>query len=88
VIWVYISEVFPNAVRAKGQAWGSFTHWFMAMVVSWIFPVVARNAGQPHAGVPFMFFAIMMIVQILVVWRFFPETKCVPLEEMERRVES
>jgi len=88
VIWVYISEVFPNAVRAKGQAWGSFTHWFMAMVVSWTFPVVARNAGQPHAGAPFAFFAIMMIVQIFVVWRFFPETKCVPLEEMERKVES
>jgi len=57
-------------------------------VVSWTFPIFAKNAGEPGAGYPFMFFAIMMIVQILVVWRFFPETKCVPLEEMERRVES
>lgn len=88
VIWVYISEVFPNAVRAKGQAWGSFTHWFMAMAVSWTFPILAKNAGQPHAGDPFAFFAVMMIVQIFVVWRFFPETKRVPLEDMERRVEA
>lgn len=88
VIWVYIAEIFPNAVRAKGQAWGSFTHWFMAMLVSWTFPVLARNAGEPHAGLPFAFFAIMMIVQIVVVWRLFPETKHVPLEEMEQRVRS
>jgi sugar porter (SP) family MFS transporter len=88
VIWVYISEVFPNAVRAKGQAWGSFTHWFMAMVVSWTFPVVARNAGEPGAGRPFLFFAVMMVVQVFVVWRYFPETKRVPLEEMEQRVEA
>ncbi len=88
VIWVYISEVFPNAVRAKGQAWGSFTHWFMAMLVSWTFPMVAKNAGEPGAGAPFAFFAVMMVVQIFVVWRFFAETKRVPLEEMEQRVES
>lgn len=88
VIWVYISEVFPNAVRAKGQAWGSFTHWFMAMLVSWTFPMVAKNAGAPGAGAPFAFFAVMMVVQIFVVWRYFPETKRVPLEEMEQRVES
>jgi len=60
----------------------------MAMAVSWTFPVLARDAGQPHAGAPFAFFAVMMIVQIFVVWMFFPETKCVPLEEMERQVES
>jgi MFS family permease len=88
VIWVYISEVFPNAVRAKGQAWGSSTHWFMAMLVSWTFPIFARNAGQPHAGAPFAFFAVMMIVQVFVVWRFFPETKRIPLEDMEKRVEA
>lgn len=88
VIWVYISEVFPNAVRAKGQTLGSFTHWFMAMAVSWTFPMVARSAGEPLAGAPFAFFAVMMIVQIFVVLFLFPETKRVPLEEMERQLHA
>jgi len=88
VIWVYISEVFPNAVRAKGQTLGSSTHWFMAMIISWSFPVFAKNAGQPHAGAPFMFFALMMAVQIVVVWFFYPETKRIPLEDMEQKIEQ
>jgi MFS transporter, SP family, arabinose:H+ symporter len=88
VIWVYISEVFPNAVRAKGQTLGSSTHWFMAMIISWTFPIFAKNAGEPHAGVPFMFFAVMMIVQIVVVWWFYPETKRIPLEDMEKKIEK
>jgi len=88
VIWVYISEVFPNAVRAKGQTLGSSTHWFMAMIISWTFPIFARNAGQPHAGAPFLFFALMMIVQVAVVWWFFPETKRIALEDMEKRIEK
>jgi len=83
VIWVYISEVFPNAVRGKGQTLGSFTHWFMAAVVSWTFPVFARNAGEPGAGIPFYFFAAMMVLQFFVVWKFFPETKGIALEDME-----
>ena len=83
VIWVYISEVFPNAVRGKGQTLGSFTHWFMAAVVSWTFPVFARNAGEPGAGIPFVFFAAMMVLQFFVVWKFFPETKGIALEDME-----
>lgn len=86
VIWVYISEVFPNSVRSKGQTLGSFTHWFMAMVISWTFPVLAKDAGQPNAGLPFAFFAVMMVVQIIVVWKFFPETKRVALEEMQQRL--
>jgi sugar porter (SP) family MFS transporter len=88
VIWVYISEVFPNAVRAKGQTLGSSTHWFMAMIISWSFPIFAKNAGQPHAGAPFMFFAVMMVVQIFVVWWFYPETKRIPLEDMEKKIEK
>jgi len=83
VIWVYISEVFPNAVRAKGQTQGSFTHWFMAAAVSWTFPVFARNAGEPGAGMPFLFFSAMMVLQFFVVWKFFPETKGIALEDME-----
>jgi sugar porter (SP) family MFS transporter len=88
VIWVYISEVFPNSVRAKGQTLGSSTHWFMAMIISWTFPIFARNAGEPHAGAPFLFFAVMMIAQVFVVWCFFPETKRVPLEDMEGQIEK
>ena len=88
VIWVYISEVFPNAVRAKGQTLGSSTHWFMAMIISWAFPTFAKDAGQPHAGALFMFFAVMMIIQILVVWWFYPETKRIPLEDMEKKIEK
>ncbi len=83
VIWVYISEVFPNAVRGKGQTLGSFTHWFMAAVVSWTFPMFAKNAGQSGAGIPFVFFAAMMVLQFFVVWKFFPETKGIALEDME-----
>ncbi|MDR0352392.1 MAG: sugar porter family MFS transporter [Opitutaceae bacterium] len=86
VIWVYISEIFPNAVRAKGQTLGSATHWVFAAAISWLFPVFAKDAGAPGAGVPFYFFAAMMLVQIAVVLRWFPETKGVPLEEMQSRL--
>ncbi|OAM88334.1 sugar porter family MFS transporter [Termitidicoccus mucosus] len=86
VIWVYISEIFPNAVRAKGQTLGSSTHWIMAAAISWLFPVFAKNAGEPGAGIPFYFFAAMMLLQIIVVLRWFPETKGVPLEEMQARL--
>jgi hypothetical protein len=88
VIWVFISEIFPTAVRSKGQTLGSFTHWFMAMVISWVFPLVAKDLGQPGAGLPFAFFALMMVVQIFVVTILFPETKRVSLEEMNRRLET
>ena len=88
VIWVFISEIFPTAVRSKGQTLGSFTHWFMAMVISWTFPVVARDLGQPHAGLPFLFFSVMMFVQVSVVGMFFPETKQIALEEMQQRLKN
>ena len=86
VIWVFISEIFPTAVRSKGQTLGSFTHWFMAMLISGTFPLVARELGQPNAGLPFAFFAVMMIVQLVVVGVFFPETKRVALEDMQQRL--
>jgi len=57
------------------------------MIVSWTFPVFAKDAGQPYAGAPFAFFAVMMIVQIVVVWQLFPETKRIPLEDMGNRIE-
>lgn len=82
VIWVYISEVFPNSVRSKGQALGSFTHWAMAALVSWSFPVLAAKSG----GVPFVFFSIMMIVQFFVVFFFYPETKGKSLEQLQKEL--
>lgn len=87
-IWVFISEIFPTSVRSKGQTLGSFTHWFMAMLISWSFPLVARDLGQPHAGLPFAFFAAMMVVQVFVVGMFFPETKQVALEDMSKRIKA
>ncbi len=82
VIWVYISEVFPNSVRAKGQALGSFTHWFFCMLVSWSFVAVAEKAG--HWA--FVFFAAMMLAQL--AWGLFwmPETKGGTIEDIEKRL--
>lgn len=82
VIWVFISEVFPNTVRAYGQALGSFTHWFMCAAISWTFPVIAAASG----GHAFAFYAAMMVLQLLWVLLVMPETKGVPLEEIERRL--
>ncbi len=82
VIWVFISEIFPNKVRAKGQAFGSFTHWLLAALVSWVFPVIA--AGSTHGtGLAFAFFALMMLVQFFVVFLVFPETKGKGLEKIQ-----
>jgi len=82
VIWVYISEIFPNQVRAKGQSLGSFSHWFMNAVVSWVFPLMAASSG----GYPFAFFAAMMVVQFLVVLFVYPETKGIRLEDINRNL--
>jgi MFS family permease len=82
VIWVYLSEVFPNLVRAKGQSLGSFTHWFMNAAISAVFPVMAARSG----AAPFFGFALMMGVQFFVVLAIYPETKGVSLEEMEHHI--
>ena len=81
VIWVYISEVFPNRVRGRGQSLGSFTHWFMNAGISWTFPIVASASR----GAPFVFFSAMMVLQFFVVLFAYPETKGVTLEEMQRK---
>jgi sugar porter (SP) family MFS transporter len=60
-IWVFISEIFPNTVRAKGQTLGSLTHWVMATVITFIFPVISENLGE---GIIFFFFCCMMILQL------------------------
>lgn len=83
VIWVYLSEVFPNRVRAKGQSLGSLTHWVMNALISFAFPTLAAWSKS----IPFVFFAAMMILQFVVVLATYPETKGVSLEEMQRRLE-
>lgn len=83
VIWVYLSEVFPNRVRAKGQSLGSFSHWFMNALISGIFPMLAAKSG----GYPFLFFSVMMVAQFLVVLFVYPETKGISLEEMQKKLQ-
>jgi MFS transporter, SP family, arabinose:H+ symporter len=80
VIWVLISEVFPNSVRGKGQALGSFTHWFFAALITFLFPVFSST--PQGSGYSFAFFSVMMVLQALVVWKYFPETKGKSLEEL------
>lgn len=76
VIWVYIAEVFPTEVRARGQAIGSSTHWLIDAIIAMGFPLVATAS----AGAPFALFAVMMVAQFVVVALLFPETKRVPLD--------
>jgi len=82
VIWVYISEVFPNRVRAKGQAFGSSSHWIMNAIIAYTFPQLAKSSG----AYPFVLFAAMMVVQFFVVLFFYPETKGITLEQMQHRM--
>jgi MFS transporter, SP family, arabinose:H+ symporter len=83
VIWVFISEIFPNSVRSYGNALGSATHWVFAALIANIFPLFAAKFG---AGPIFAFFAVMMVFQLLFVWKMMPETKGVSLEELEKRL--
>lgn len=79
VVWVFISEVFPSAVRGKGQALGSTTHWVMAAAITWAFPIFAASVG----GWVFAFFGAMMLLQFLWTWKLMPETNGVALEDMD-----
>ena len=85
VIWVFISEVFPNEVRAGGQALGSFTHWFMAALIAFSFPSIAEKLG---GGTTFLIFAIMMVLQLLFVLRLMPETKGKSLEMIQKEISN
>ena len=82
VIWVFISEIFPNRVRARGQSLGSFTHWFMTAAISWTFPVIAEMSG----GHTFAFYALCMVGQLLWVLLVMPETKGISLEDIQKRM--
>jgi len=83
VIWVYIGEVFPNAVRSKGQGVGNASHWTMNTIIALVFPLVAHTMGQ---SVPFVFFAVMTAVQFLTVLFTYPETKGQTLEALQRKL--
>ena len=81
-LWVFISEVFPNTVRAKGQAFGCFIPWFLCAIISWAFPVAAEKAGSWT----FAFFAAMMACQLVWGLFFMPETKGGSIEDIENRI--
>jgi sugar porter (SP) family MFS transporter len=83
VIWVYIGEVFPNAVRSKGQGVGNASHWFMNTAIQLAFPMVVAQIGR---SAPFTFFAVMTAVQFVVVLFVYPETKGQTLEALQRRL--
>ena len=83
VIWVFISEIFPNHLRASGQAFGSTTHWILAAIIPSLIPFLFSTIGP---GIVFLFFAVMMVFQLLFVIMLMPETKGVSLEELSKKL--
>ena len=83
VIWVFISEIFPNRHRAQGQALGSATHWVFAALLTTFFPLMMAAMAP---GYVFCLFCGMMVLQLIWVKFMVPETKGVPLEEMQKRL--
>jgi sugar porter (SP) family MFS transporter len=83
VIWVFLSELFPNSVRASGTSFGCLTHWVFAALVAQVFPYFAANV--PGAYI-FGFFAFMMVLQLIYVWKMMPETKGLALEDMGNNI--
>lgn len=82
VIWVFISEIFPNSVRSQGGSLGSFTHWIMAAAISWIFPIIVE--GSEKGGFySFIFYSVMMLVSFIFIWKVMPETKGRSLEQIQ-----
>jgi sugar porter (SP) family MFS transporter len=85
VIWVFISEIFPNSVRSQGGSLGSFTHWIMAAIISWTFPIIVE--GSPNGGFySFIFYSVMMLASLIFIWRVMPETKGRSLEEIQKEL--
>jgi sugar porter (SP) family MFS transporter len=83
IIWVFISEIFPNNLRASGQSFGTSTHWILAAIIPSLVPILFSTIG---AGVVFMIFTIMMVFQLLFVIFMMPETKGVSLEELSKKL--
>jgi SP family arabinose:H+ symporter-like MFS transporter len=82
VVWVYLGEVFPTRVRAKGQSLGSTAVWITNAIIAGVFPIIAVH----HAALPFYFFAAMMLLQFFIVLFIYPETKNLSLEQMQRQM--
>jgi sugar porter (SP) family MFS transporter len=83
VVWVYISEVFPTTLRARGQSLGSSSHWVTNAAISLVFPIMAVSSG----AYPFIFFAVMMVLDFFFVLLYYPETSCISLEHMQQHFE-
>lgn len=83
VIWVFITEIFPNEVRGFGNSLGCGTHWVFAALIAGTFPYIQGAFGP---GKLFLFFAFMMVIQLIWVWKMMPETKGVSLEDLEKRL--
>lgn len=79
VIWVYVSEVFPNRVRSKGQSVGSSSHWITNAIISLVFPIMATTSG----AYPFIFFTVMMVLDLFVISFYYPETTGISLEQVQ-----
>ncbi|MBC6993908.1 sugar porter family MFS transporter [Neolewinella lacunae] len=79
VIWVFLSEIFPNHLRASGTSFGTSVHWVLAAIIPSLVPVLFSTVGTAPV---FAFFAFMMVLQLLFVWRMMPETKGIPLEAL------
>ena len=86
VIWVFISEIFPDHLRAHGQAFGCSVHWVLAALITLLMPVVLGLFSNP--GIVFVFFAVMMVFQLLFVLLLMPETKGIPLETLSTRLQK
>ncbi len=82
VIWVFISEIFPNSVRAKGQSFGAGVHWVFAALITALTPFVIDLLGN-NPGIIFFFFGGMMVIQLLFVYLIMPETRKTSLEKMK-----
>ena len=83
VIWVFISEIFPNHLRGYGQSFGSSVHWILAAIVPSLIPILFATIGP---GIVFSFFAFMMVLQLLFVAFIMPETKGISLEELSKKL--
>ncbi|MBS9460878.1 sugar porter family MFS transporter [Flagellimonas sp. 389] len=91
VIWVFISEIFPNKVRASGQSWGTGTHWIFAAIITLVTPIfldAEKGIFKDNPWPIFLFFALMMVCQLAWVLFVMPETKGVSLEELGRKLSA
>jgi len=85
VIWVFISEIFPNSVRSQGGSLGSFTHWIMAAIISWTFPIIVERSAN-GGFYSFVFYSAMMLLHLFFVVKFLPETKGKSLENIQKEL--